>query len=88
MLRELAGIRDCQVVGRPDARWGMVPVAALVADASLSREAVLAHFEGRLARFKHPRDVVFLAELPKNAMGKVKLDELARMVSGKTGDAG
>ena len=81
VLRELEGIRECQVIGRPDARWGMVPVAAVVADAGLSREAVLAHFEGRLARFKHPRDVVFLDELPKNAMGKVKLDELARMVS-------
>jgi fatty-acyl-CoA synthase len=61
-----------------------VPVAAVVADeaagASLTREAVLAHFDGRLARFKHPRDVVFLPELPRNAMGKVRLDELARMV--------
>jgi len=80
VLRELPGIRECQVIGRPDARWGMVPVAAVVADAGLSGEAILAHFEGRLARFKHPRAVVFLDELPKNAMGKVKLDELARMV--------
>ena len=80
VLHELEGIRECQVIGRPDARWGMVPVAAVVADAGLSREAVLAHFEGRLARFKHPRDVVFLVELPRNAMGKVRMDELARMV--------
>jgi fatty-acyl-CoA synthase len=84
VLREIAGIRECQVIGRPDARWGTVPVAAVVADeaagASLTREAVLAHFDGRLARFKHPRDVVFLPELPRNAMGKVRLDELARMV--------
>jgi fatty-acyl-CoA synthase len=85
VLRELPGIRECQVIGRPDARWGMVPVAAVVADAGagVTREAVLAHFVGRLARFKHPRDVVFLAELPRNAMGKVRLDELARIVSGE-----
>jgi fatty-acyl-CoA synthase len=80
VLREVSGIRDCQVVGRPDARWGMVPVAAVVADAGLSREAIHAHFEGKLARFKHPRDVVFLDELPRNAMGKVKLDELTTMM--------
>ena len=80
VLRELPGIRECQVIGRLDARWGMVPVAAVVADAGLTREVVLAHFDGKLARFKHPRDVVFLAELPRNAMGKVKLDELARIV--------
>ena len=83
VLRELPGIRECQVIGRPDARWGMVPVAAVVADAGVSREAVLGHFDGRLARFKHPRDVVFLAELPRNAMGKVRLDELARLVAGE-----
>jgi fatty-acyl-CoA synthase len=84
VLRELKGIRECQVIGRPDGRWGMVPVAAVVADAGagLTREAVLAHFDGRLARFKHPRDVVFLTELPRNAMGKVRFDELARLVAG------
>jgi fatty-acyl-CoA synthase len=88
VLREMPGIRECQVVGRPDARWGMVPVAAVVADAGIAREAVLQHFEGRLARFKHPRDVVFLRELPKNAMGKVRIDELARIVARGIGDAG
>jgi fatty-acyl-CoA synthase len=85
VLRELAGVRECQVIGRPDPRWGMVPVAVVVADggAGVSREAVLTHFDGRLARFKHPRDVMFLTELPRNAMGKVRLDELARIVSGE-----
>jgi fatty-acyl-CoA synthase len=81
VLWEMPGIRECQVIGRPDERWGMVPVAAVVADAGVPREAVLQHFDGRLARFKHPRDVVFLAELPRNAMGKVRLDELARIVA-------
>jgi fatty-acyl-CoA synthase len=85
VLHELPGIRECQVIGRPDTRWGMVPVAAVVADpaAGISLEAILAHLEGRLARFKHPRDVVFLAELPRNAMGKVRLDALARIVAGE-----
>jgi fatty-acyl-CoA synthase len=80
VLRAMPGIRECHIIGRPDARWGMVPVAAVVAEAGVTREAVLQHFDGRLARFKHPRDVVFLAELPRNAMGKVQLDELARIV--------
>jgi acyl-CoA synthetase (AMP-forming)/AMP-acid ligase II len=37
---------------------------------------VLSLFDGRLARFKHPRDVVFLDHLPRNAMGKVLKHEL------------
>jgi fatty-acyl-CoA synthase len=81
VLSGMPGIRECHVVGRPDPRWGMVPVAAVAADATLTREAVLGHFEGRLARFKHPRDVVFLSELPRNAMGKVRVDEVARLVA-------
>jgi len=32
---------------------------------------VLAHFEGRIARFKRPKDVVFVEALPRNALGKV-----------------
>ena len=72
VLHEHEGIRDAVVVGRPDARWGEVPVAVVVrADADLDEGKVLALFEGRLARFKHPRAVVFMDELPRNAMGKV-----------------
>jgi acyl-coenzyme A synthetase/AMP-(fatty) acid ligase len=40
-------------------------------------------FEGRLARYKHPRRVLFLEALPKNAMGKVQKAELRRLVDSK-----
>jgi non-ribosomal peptide synthetase component E (peptide arylation enzyme) len=39
-------------------------------------------FEGRLARFKHPRRVVFVDSLPKNALGKVQKPELRRVLGG------
>jgi fatty-acyl-CoA synthase len=72
VLHACPAIRDAVVVGRADARWGEVPVAVVVkAAAELDESAVLALFEGRLARFKYPREVVFLDELPRNAMGKV-----------------
>ncbi|MEJ8572562.1 class I adenylate-forming enzyme family protein [Microbaculum marinum] len=78
ILREMPGVRDCCVVGRPDQRWGAVPIAVVVAE-GISRETIIAGFEGRLARFKHPRDVMFVDELPKNAMGKVVVEEVARL---------
>ena len=61
------------MVARAHERWGEVPVAVVVPrpGRTLARETVLALFEGRLARFKHPRDVVFVDVLPRNAMGKV-----------------
>ncbi len=85
VLREIAGIQDCCIVGRSDARWGAVPVAVVVAESgTVSREDISSHFEGRLARYKHPRDVVFVEELPKNAMGKVRIDEVSRIVAKAT----
>jgi acyl-coenzyme A synthetase/AMP-(fatty) acid ligase len=39
---------------------------------------VRALFEGRIARFKHPRRIVFVDTLPRNAMGKVQKFELRR----------
>ncbi len=75
-LVTLPGVAEIAVVGVADVRWGEVPVAVLVrsADAAglaLSVEAVLAHLQLRIARFKLPRRVVFMDGLPKSALGKV-----------------
>ncbi len=65
-------IAEAAVVARPDPRWGEVPVAIVVRrDAALAAPEVLALFQDRIARFKHPREVVFAEVLPKNAIGKV-----------------
>ncbi|HLI12494.1 MAG TPA: AMP-binding protein [Alphaproteobacteria bacterium] len=84
VLQESAAIADAAVVARPHERWGEVPVAVVVPrpGAELTRDAVLALFEGRLARFKHPHDVLFVAELPRNAMGKVLKYRLREIVKG------
>lgn len=84
VLAECADIEEFAVVGRPDARWGEVPVVCLVVKAgrSLTKEQVIGSFQNRLARFKHPHDVVFLeGPLPRSAVGKIKgfeLREIAR----------
>jgi fatty-acyl-CoA synthase len=83
VLAGLPQLADCAVVGVADLTWGEVPVACVVRKAgeSIDARAVLAAFEGKLARFKHPKHVVFLAELPKNAMGKVEKPQLVKIVS-------
>jgi len=74
-------IAEVAVVGRPDERWGEAVVAVVVPanGAHLSREAVCALLDGRVARYKHPRDVVFADALPRTALGKVKREELKRL---------
>ena len=83
----LAGCRDiaeAAVVGRPDKKWGEVPVAVVVLreGASLDKQAVLDLFDGKLARFKHPKDAIFFDTLPRNSMGKVLKFELRDQIAG------
>jgi fatty-acyl-CoA synthase len=81
VLADCADIAEVAVVGRPDDRWGEAIVAIVVParDAALSRESVCALLEGRVARYKHPRDVIFAASLPRTALGKIKREELRRL---------
>jgi fatty-acyl-CoA synthase len=80
VLAECADIVEASVVGLPDERWGEVAVAAVVRKpgSGLDEAGVLRLFDARLARFKHPRRIVFVASLPKNALGKVQKPELLR----------
>ena len=84
ILADCPDIAEAAVVGLPDEKWGEVVVAAVVRrpGASLDQAAVLALFDGRLARYKHPRRVVFVESLPKSAIGKVQKVELRRLLEG------
>jgi len=64
-----------------DERWGEVPKAFVVLrkNAEVTEKQLADHCRERLARFKTPRSVVFVNELPKTGSGKilkVKLREL------------
>jgi acyl-CoA synthetase (AMP-forming)/AMP-acid ligase II len=78
VLYEHPAVLEAAVVGRPDERWGEVPVAhvALRAGAAVTADALIEHCRSQLARFKVPRDVVFLDALPRNPSGKVLKREL------------
>lgn len=78
-------VADCAVVGLPDARWGEVPVLAVVLrpGAALDGAALQALFDARLARFKHPRQVLVVDALPKTALGKVQRAALAQALAGR-----
>jgi fatty-acyl-CoA synthase len=66
-------IAECAVIGVSDPRWGEVgrAVVTLHEGASLSEAELIAHLDGRLARYKIPQSVVVVGELPHNASGKL-----------------
>ena len=72
-LARLAGVADVAVIGVPDERLGEVGRAFVVRreGADLDEAAVIAFSREHLANFKAPRSVAFVAELPRNAAGKV-----------------
>jgi fatty-acyl-CoA synthase len=78
VLGDHPDLAEYTVVGRPDERWGDVPVIVAVAAAATPPDAaaVLGCFDGRLARFKHPKAVIWVDALPRNAMGKVLKHEV------------
>lgn len=67
------GIAEVAVIGRPDPKWGEVGLAVVVPrqPGALAAQDVLMFCDGKLARYKIPKAVVFTDSLPRNAMGKV-----------------
>ena len=74
------------MVGAADDKWGEIPVAVVVINekAKVTVEEILSAFDGRLARYKHPKAVSFVPALPRNVMGKVLKHELRRAVENGT----
>ena len=79
VLYEHDAVVEAAVVGRPDERWGEVPVAFVVVDDdrdAISGDELVEHCRAQLAKFKVPKDVVFIDALPRNPSGKVLKREL------------
>ena len=73
----LPGVVESAVVGVPHADFGEGVTAVVVCDrAAVDEAAVLKALDGRLAKFKLPKRVFFVDELPRNTMGKVQKNVL------------
>ncbi len=80
------GVAEAAVVGRADAAWGEVPVAAVVLRPGVSVDGLVEWARGRLASFKVPVAVVAMAALPRTATEKVDRVALRRALA-RTGQA-
>jgi fatty-acyl-CoA synthase len=83
VLYEHGAVLEVAVVGRPDDRWGEVPVAVVVLrpGSEATADELIEHCRGQLAKFKVPKAVAFVDALPRNPSGKVLKREL-RTASG------
>jgi malonyl-CoA/methylmalonyl-CoA synthetase len=77
-IDELPGVKESAVIGVPHPDFGEGVIAAVVPDGSeeISEKSIVAALSGRLARFKQPKRVFVVDQLPRNTMGKVQKNVL------------
>jgi malonyl-CoA/methylmalonyl-CoA synthetase len=80
----LPGVAESAVIGvpHPDLGEGVLAVVKRFPGTDLSEQQLLDGLRTRLARYKQPRRVLFVAELPRNAMGKVQKAVLREQFAG------
>ncbi|EKQ52293.1 MULTISPECIES: o-succinylbenzoate--CoA ligase [unclassified Clostridium] len=62
-------VKECAVVGKKDEKWGQIPVLYIVS--FLKKDEILEYLSNKLAKYKLPKEITYLDELPKNAVGKI-----------------
>ncbi|MER6209976.1 acyl-CoA synthetase [Streptomyces sp. NPDC001642] len=70
------GVAEVAVIGLPDDRWIEAVTAVVVPRGEVTESQLIDHAKEKLARFKAPKRVVFVDELPRNASGKILKREL------------
>ncbi|SMC70047.1 malonyl-CoA/methylmalonyl-CoA synthetase [Fulvimarina manganoxydans] len=75
-IDELPGVVESAVIGVPHPDFGEGVVGVVVAKEMLEEKALLDQLKDRLAKFKQPKRIVFVDELPRNTMGKVQKNVL------------
>jgi len=70
------GVAESAVIGVPHADFGEAVVGVVVRNGTVDEAAILAAIGETMARFKQPKKIVFVEELPRNTMGKVQKNVL------------
>ena len=80
VIFQLDGVLENAVIGVPNEKWGEIGRAYVVLKegANLDDQAIIDHCQSQLARYKVPKEVRMMEELPHNATGKVLKHQLPR----------
>jgi len=81
VLREHPSIKECAVVGVPDEEWGQIVAVAIILhpQTALNIDMLKEWGQERLAKYKIPTQMIVLARLPRNTMGKVVKPRIVKL---------
>jgi acyl-CoA synthetase (AMP-forming)/AMP-acid ligase II len=85
VMREDPRVVEAAVVRKKDEKWGEIPIAFVArSDEALTKEELFARCRSELARYKQPKDVLFIGvdEFPRSASGKILRHELEKRLAG------
>ena len=80
VLYQHEDVHECAVVDVPDDKYGEALFAAIVPrpGSQLTKDGIIEHCRGRIGGYKIPRQMAFVDELPKSAMGKILKTEIRK----------
>ncbi|MGG3572638.1 o-succinylbenzoate--CoA ligase [Bacillus gobiensis] len=73
-------VKEAGVTGTEDDRWGKVPCAFIVRRSWINEEELLEHCKKKLAKYKIPKQIYFVDELPRNASNKLLRNKLKNLL--------
>jgi fatty-acyl-CoA synthase len=81
VIYEIEAVREVCVIGVPDEKWGEVgkAVVSLKPGMTIDKAGILAELNGKLARYKIPKYVTFVDDIPKNSVGKIVVREIQKL---------
>ena len=71
VLAEIPEVKEAAVTGKADEKWGEVPVAFVVMNEEVQPEDMMNYLKKHLAKYKLPKEIHFVEELPRNASNKL-----------------
>ena len=78
VIDAMSGVIESAVIGLPHKDFGEAVTAVIATQATLHEQQIITELKTKLAAFKVPKRIVFVTDLPRNAMGKVQKAELRK----------
>ncbi len=71
VLNSHPAITESGVIGKKDDKWGEIPIAFIVSSRSITKEEISEYCLEKLAKYKIPKEIYFISEIPRNASKKI-----------------